>query len=112
LSFRIAVIGDIDAATGFSLAGVLHAYVHTERGMTLARLSELLANEEIGLLLITHRVAEELGAEFGRMLRAKRMLPVVLKIPDKTGYMPKVDELYELIKRAVGAEVVVKAEGS
>ncbi len=110
MSFKVAVIGDIDTTTGFALAGVPYVHVHAEKDGTLAKLGELLAREDIGLVLITHRIAEELGAEFRRMIRRKGLLPVVLRIPDKTGYIPKVDELYELIKRTVGAEIVVRAE--
>lgn len=111
MSFKVAVIGDIDTTTGFALAGASYVHVHTKKEGTLARLSELLATEDIGLVLITHRTAEELGAEFRWMMRSKRVLPVVLRIPDKTGYIPVVDELYQLIKRTVGAEIVVRAEG-
>jgi V/A-type H+-transporting ATPase subunit F len=111
LSYKVAVIGDADTATGFALAGVSYTHVHVDKEGTLAKLAEFIASEEIGLVLITHPVAEELGDEFRRMMRRKKMLPVVLRIPDKKGYMPKVDELYQLIKRTVGAEIVVRAEG-
>ena len=111
MSFKVAVIGDVDTTTGFALAGASYVHVHTKKEETLAKLSELLATGDIGLVLITHRIVEELGIEFRWMLRMKRLLPVVLRIPDKTGYMPAVDELYELIKRAVGAEIVIRAEG-
>jgi len=110
LSYKVAVIGDADTATGFALAGVSYTYVHVDKDGTLAKLAEFMASVEIGLVLITHPIAEELGAEFRRMMRMKKLLPVVLRIPDKTGYIPKVDELYELIKRTVGAEIVVRAE--
>jgi vacuolar-type H+-ATPase subunit F/Vma7 len=111
LSFKVAVIGDADMTAGFALAGVSYVHVHTKKEETLARLSELFAREDLGLVLIAHRIAEELGSEFRWILRTKRLLPVVLRIPDKTGYIPVVDELYELIKRTVGAEIVVRAEG-
>lgn len=111
MSFKVAVIGDVDTTTGFALAGASYVHVHIKKEETFAKLGELLASEDFGLVLITHRIAEELGAEFGWMLKTKKLLPVVLRIPDKTGYMPKVDELYELIKRTVGAKIVVRAEG-
>ena len=44
-------------------------------------------------------------------MRAKKLLPVVLRIPDKTGWVPHVDELQEIIRRTVGADITVK-EGS
>jgi len=112
LSYKIAVVGDQDTVTGFALAGATYSHIHTAGKETLAKLNEFFASGEIGLVLITHRVAEELGFDFRQMLRTKRLLPLVLRIPDKTGYMPKVDELREIIKRTVGAEIMVKKEGS
>lgn len=111
MSFRAAVIGDRDTVTGMALAGVTHTHIHTAKDETLAKLGEFFASEEIGLVLLTHRVAEELGFEFRQLMRTKRLLPLVLRIPDKTGYTPKVDELREIIRRTVGAEIVVKKEG-
>jgi len=105
-------VGDQDTVTGFALAGTAHVHIHTAREETLDKLNEYFASEEIGLVLITHHIAEELGFDFRQMLRAKRLLPLVLRIPDKTGYVPKVDELREIIKRTVGAEIMVKREGS
>ena len=110
MSFKIAVIGDADTATGLALAGATYTHVHIEKESTLSKLRELLAARDVGVLLITHRVAEELEPELRWAMREKGVFPVVLKIPDKTGYVPRVDELLELIRRTVGAEVVVRAE--
>lgn len=111
MSYKIAVIGDRDTTTGMALAGATFTYIHTTREETLTKLKGFLATDEIGLILITHRVAEELGSGFRLMMRTKRLLPMVLRIPDRTGYMPPMDELQEAIKRTVGAEIVVKKEG-
>lgn len=112
MSYKIAVVGDQETVTGFALAGATYAHIHATREETLAKLNEFFASGEIGLVLITHRIAEELGPDFRRILRAKRLLPLVLRIPDKTGYVPKVDELREIIRRTVGAEIMVRKEGS
>ena len=108
MSFKIATIADAETAAGFALAGVQDVYVHERKEETLAKLDELLASEDVGIVFITYRVAEELGFDFRRRMRTKRLLPAVLRIPDKTGWMPKVDELREIIRRTVGAEVIVK----
>ena len=111
MSYEVAVIGDQETAVGFALAGATHAHVHTSRDETLTKLNEFLGSEKVGLVLITHRVAEELGPDFRRAIWAKGLLPLVLRIPDRTGYVPKVDELAEIIRRTVGAEVVLRREG-
>lgn len=111
MSFKIAVMGDRDTTIGMALAGATYTHTHSTRGETLSKLNEFLANDEIGLILITHRIAEELGSEFRQMMQMKRLLPLVLQIPDKTGYVPEIDELREIIRRTVGAEIMVKKEG-
>ncbi|RLG57654.1 MAG: hypothetical protein DRN83_01210 [Hadesarchaea archaeon] len=110
MSYRIAVIGDLSTSTGMALAGVSYTHVHKSREETLEKLRKFLEDESIGLVLLTYRIAEELEPEFGQLMRGKGMLPVVLKIPDKTGYMPSIDELSEVIRRTVGTEVTIKGE--
>lgn len=110
MSFKVAAIGDRDTVTGLALAGTTYTYVHETKEETLAKLNEFLAGGDIGLILVTHRTAEDLGFEFRQLMRTKELLPIVLRIPDKTGYVPKVDELREIIRRTVGADIVVKRE--
>ena len=112
MSYEIAVVGDLETVTGFALAGVRRGHVHERKGETLAKFDELFADESVGIVIVTYPVADELGSELEEKLRRKKMLPIVLKVPDNTGAVPEVDELRELIKRTVGAEVVVKAEES
>lgn len=111
MSYRVAVIGDLDTTVGMTLAGVTYTHVHKTKDETLAKLNEFLTSDEIGLILLTHRVAEELGFEFCQLMRTKRLLPLVLQIPDKTGYVPEVDELREIIRRTVGGEIIIRKEG-
>jgi vacuolar-type H+-ATPase subunit F/Vma7 len=108
LSFKIVTIADAETAAGFALAGVREVYIHEKKEATLVKLDELLASEGIGIIFITYSIAEELGFDFKRRMRAKKALPIVLRIPDKTGWVPKVDELQEIIRRTVGAEIIVK----
>ncbi|HID60630.1 MAG TPA: hypothetical protein EYP46_02075 [Hadesarchaea archaeon] len=108
MNYKVAVIGDLSTTTGMALAGVPYTYVHKKRDETLAKLKEFFGDKQIGLILLTYRIAEELEPDFSQFMRSKSMIPVVLKIPDKTGYAPKVDELSEMIRRTVGTEIAVK----
>ncbi|MEM2192678.1 MAG: V-type ATP synthase subunit F, partial [Candidatus Hadarchaeales archaeon] len=108
MSYEIAVIGELETVIGMQLAGVKFAHVHSKSEETLEKLRELFARGDVGLVLITHRVAEELGPELRRAMREKGFLPIVLRIPDKSGWVPKSDELKEIIRRTVGAEVILK----
>jgi V/A-type H+-transporting ATPase subunit F len=107
--YKIACIGDLDVVTGFGLAGVSRFHVHVHRDETLAKLKEFFEDPDIGLILLTNPIAQELRWEI-RELRRKKPVPLILAIPDKTGWRPEIDELRELIKRTVGAEVVIRRE--
>ncbi len=112
MSYEVAVVGDLETVTGFALSGVRHVHVHERKEETLAKFDELFANENVGLIVVTYPIIDELGQELEEKLRTKKLLPIILRVPDKTGAVPEVDELRDLIKRTVGAEVVVKAEES
>jgi vacuolar-type H+-ATPase subunit F/Vma7 len=107
LRLKVAVIGDRSTVTGMSLAGVQIAHVHSDRESTMDRLRELVSSGDVGLIVITHRVAEELGEELRSLMRSKGVFPVLVRIPDSTGYLPKKDELSERLRRVVGAEIKV-----
>jgi vacuolar-type H+-ATPase subunit F/Vma7 len=111
LGLKIAAVGDNDTVTGLALAGTTYTHVHQTKDETLKKLGDFFASGEIGLVLITHRVADALGYELRQMMQTKKLLPIVLKIPDKTGYAPTTDELRDIIRRTVGAEIIVKREG-
>jgi len=112
LSYKIAVIGEPETVAGMSLTGVTYSHIHSNAEASLSKLEEFLNNSEIGLIIVTHSVAEGLGFEFRKIMRQKGPLPVILRIPDKTGRTPKYDELSEMIKRTVGAEIIVKKGGA
>ncbi len=111
MSLKIAAVGDRDTVTGLALAGAAYTHVHRSKEGTLKILEELFASSDVGLVLITHRAADALGPEYKQMIEAKKSFPMVLRIPDKTGYAPKEDALRDVIRRTVGAEIVVKKEG-
>ncbi|MEM3012574.1 MAG: V-type ATP synthase subunit F, partial [Candidatus Hadarchaeales archaeon] len=100
---EVVVVGEKETVTGFALAGVSRLYLHSSKEETLRLLRGLLQEEGVGLILLTHRVAEELGEEWRKVMREKGPFPMVLRIPDRTGYRPEKDELEEMVKRTVGA---------
>lgn len=104
---KIAVIGDRSTVAGMRLAGVHLAHLHSDRESTLSALREMISSEDVGLIMITYRVAEELGDEMKMIVRSKGVFPVLVRIPDGSGYVPRVDELSERLRRTVGAEITV-----
>jgi vacuolar-type H+-ATPase subunit F/Vma7 len=105
---KVAVVGDLETVTGFALAGVAYFHVHRNRKETLERIKVFLSNPQIGIILITSRVMEELSEELQPLIRTKGPMPMVLVIPDRKGYYPaSVDELERLVRRTAGVEVVL-----
>lgn len=98
----------MDTTIGFALAGATYVHVHTDVENTISKVKEFISKDDVALIVITYPVAEELGDELERALDGKKLLPVVLKIPDKTGYRPSVDEFIRMMRRAIGAEIVIR----
>ena len=111
MNYKMAVIGELETVAGMSLAGVTYSHIHSTAEGSLSKLEEFMNNHEIGLIFITHRAADELGSAFRKIMVRKGPFPVILRIPDRTGHVPKFDELSETIKRTVGADIVVKRGG-
>jgi len=106
----IAVIGDPETAMGFKLAGVKEVYEYPEGGEdNVAHALDTLAKEGVAVIIINERLAAEAkNREKIREINSKKhsVIPIIIEVPDKKGPLEKeVDEIGELIKRAVGVAV-------
>lgn len=83
---KVLVIGDPTTCMAFSLGGIMTRSV---TGSVSAReaLQAAADNEQVGLILITERVASLVRPEVEVMLDA-RHLPLVVEIPDDAGPVP------------------------
>jgi V/A-type H+-transporting ATPase subunit F len=103
-SMEIGVVGDFDTVTGFRLAGVKEAYEAEEPGAAVENLKKLM-KEDVGLIIITERLADEIREEMDA-LTAGRALPLIVEIQDKGGPVEgKIDPIMALIKKAVGVDI-------
>ncbi len=104
---KICVVGDFDTITGFRLAGIKDTYEVEEPQSAVKVIKELFQNKdkEIGLIIITERIADDIRAELKEISEGK-VIPLIVEIPDKKGPIEKkVDPIKELVKRAVGLEI-------
>lgn len=105
----IVVIGDIDTVVGFRLAGIKDYLVHTDSGETERFIRETL-QRDVGVVIITDRVAAEVSDLLGRLRSEKgRVKPIFVEIPDKRGPIVTEDRLQHLVRRVVGAEISLEA---
>jgi vacuolar-type H+-ATPase subunit F/Vma7 len=107
----IGLIADIDTVIGFSLAGI--KVTHTvpendqETGWKAAKeaVTEIMSREDIGILIITVKIAEGIRKHIEQEKQFKPLYPIVLEIPDKGGFPDGAeDPIRKLIKRTTGVE--------
>ncbi|AEC51751.1 V-type ATP synthase subunit F [Pyrococcus sp. NA2] len=100
---KIVVMGDPDTVTGFRLAGIHEAYEFDFSDLSIERarnkLRELIERDDIGIILITERLAQKIG-EIPQV-----NLPIILQIPDKFGSIYGEELLREIVRKAVGIEI-------
>lgn len=105
---EIALIGDRHTVYGFRLAGIRKAFPMEEiRREEVREILKGLFGDNIGIILVTERVAEEIRDILEEMNRFRKgIMPVVLEIPDSSGpLISKIDPMRGLIKRTVGFEI-------
>ena len=107
---KVAVIGDKDTALGFAMAGVKDIFVlgPGEKGAQEV-LERCIAEQKIGIVVITERIADGLREDIDRLKFDKELYPIIIEMPDKQGEIPgRKDPISLLIKRAIGVEVSKK----
>ena len=102
---KVVVIGDSTTVTGFKLAGIKQGYVVESIESARKALNEAALNPEVGLIIITERLAQEFRKDISYLTEGK-ITPLIVEIPDKFGPIEeKVDPIKELVKKAVGVEI-------
>ena len=101
---KMYLISDnIDTWTGMRLAGVEGAVVHEKQELK-AEIDKVLADKEIGILLLT----EKFGKEFPDIIdhiRLERKLPLIVEIPDRHGTGRAPDFITSYVNEAIGINI-------
>ncbi|MBI5093447.1 MAG: V-type ATP synthase subunit F [Candidatus Hydrogenedentes bacterium] len=97
---KFFVIGDWQAVLGFRLAGVEGVVVTSEAEAATA-LREAVARKDVGLILVTEKVANSIRDEFDARLYGHGF-PLVLDIPDASGPVSGRLTVEDAVRRAVG----------
>jgi len=105
---KIAGITDPVTAIGLRLAGVRRAYEVENSAEAGELFDSLIKNEEIGIIIISERIAQDIRWKLDRFLEERRgVRPVVVEIPDKVGPIPeRMETVRKLVRRAIGVEVL------
>ncbi len=97
------VIGDESTVAGFGLAGVEGEVVESVDEAREA-LRKAFAAPDIGIIIITERIAAGMRAEMEDYV-FRRTFPLVVEIPDRTGPMEGRVSIRQMIRSAVGVNV-------
>lgn len=93
-------IGDEFTVLGLKLAGIPGTVVTTPEQAAI-EFAQAAAQKDIGLILITERIADTIKAKIEEA-QLKRRLPLVLEIPDRQGAIPEKETVVDLIRKAFG----------
>jgi len=100
---KLAAFCDIDTAVGMRLAGVSELFI--PNGNTLDIWNQIIKRDDIGILFVTEKTAEDLG-KYLKDFRIRNNIPIIVEIPDKKGRIKDhVDFISHVIKKAVGVEI-------
>jgi len=100
---RFFVIGDRETVLGFRLVGV-EGNIAVEREKALAALNEAVATKNIGVVLVTEKVAARIRDEVEARLYGIGF-PLVLEIPDSSGPDPGRLRIEDVVRRAIGISI-------
>jgi V/A-type H+-transporting ATPase subunit F len=94
---------NIDTWTGMRLAGIEGAVVHEKQELQ-QELDKVLADKEIGIVLLT----EKFGKEFPDLVNDVKLnyrLPLFVEIPDRHGTGRKPDFITSYVNEAIGLKL-------
>ncbi len=100
---RYHIIGDEDAVLGFGMVGVPGRSVVTAEQAEDA-LKAALADGDVGIIIITERIAELIRPTVDRYLFTARF-PLIVEIPDRGGRMEGKLGIREMVNGAIGVRL-------
>jgi vacuolar-type H+-ATPase subunit F/Vma7 len=109
----IAVIGDEELVNALRLAGISKHYTikgnHDVRENVRKTLTELLAEPEVGIVIILEDYAQYVEDLVTQIRKKKGTTPVIVEAPSKFGTKyPNIREYYRaLIRESIGFEVEI-----
>ncbi len=110
---NIAAIGDEELISGLRLAGISKYHVikgnHNIREDVRKALGELINEPDIGVIVIPEDYAEYVEDILNRVMGGKRITPVIIEVPPKSGTKHKdvVGYYKAFIKASIGFDVEI-----
>lgn len=101
---KMYLISDnVDTYTGMRLAGVDGVVIHSKKHLK-EQLEKVMADKEIGILLITEKFSREFP-EIIDDIKLHRRLPLLVEIPDRHGTGRSPDFITSYVNEAIGLKL-------
>ncbi len=97
------VIGDEDAVLGFGMVGVQGRSARSPEEAQAA-FQEALADSEVGIVIITERIAELIRQLVDDYVFTEEF-PLIVEVPDRQGRIVGKASLREMVNRAIGIKL-------
>jgi vacuolar-type H+-ATPase subunit F/Vma7 len=113
LQLDVAVVGDEELVNALRLAGISKYYMikddHDIRENVRKALTELLAEPDVGIVIILEDYVEYVEDLVAQVKKGKGTTPVIVEVPSKFGTKhPDIREYYRaLIRESIGFEVEI-----
>lgn len=101
---KMYLISDnVDTLTGMRLAGVEGAVAHEPEEIEI-QLDKVMADKDIGILLITEKLSK-LMPEYIKDIKLNKNRPIIVEIPDRHGTGRSKDFITNYVKEAIGLKL-------
>jgi len=97
------IIGDEDAVLGFGMVGVSGNTV-TNRDEANAAFNAVLKDNEIGIIIITERIADLIRPLVDKYIFTQKF-PLIVEIPDRIGKLTGKSSIREMVNEAIGIKL-------
>lgn len=97
------VLGDEDTVLGFGMVGVAGRAVDGAEEAAAA-FDEACADRELGILIVTERVAELIRPRVDRLVYSDDF-PLIVEIPDRQGRLPGRPGIRDTVNAAIGIKL-------
>lgn len=94
---------NVDTQVGMRLAGISGVVLH-ERDAVLAAIDDAVKDRDVGIILITEKVAEMVRDRVNEM-KLKVGIPLIVEVPDRHGSIHGEDRITKYIKEAIGVKI-------
>lgn len=100
---KYSIIGDQDALLGFGMVGV-SGKIATNPDEANNAFQEILADKEVGIILVTESVADMMRSTVDEYLFTASF-PLIVEIPDRKGPRPGRPGIKEMVNAAIGIKL-------